>query len=68
MSFAGDAGREAIIPIEDACRDYFSHLINATKLVQNAKAVQLTDFAKYLDPRVRLRPVSQTAQTEQSFS
>jgi Pyocin activator protein PrtN len=31
---------KAIIPIEDACRDYFSHL-NATKLVQKISAGEI---------------------------
>jgi adenosine deaminase len=58
-------GGKAVIPIEEVCRDYFSHL-NATKLVQKisageiriepsqkcAKGVALVDLAKYLDARV----------------
>jgi hypothetical protein len=33
-------GGKAIIPIEDVCRDYFSHL-NATKLVQKISAGEI---------------------------
>lgn len=33
-------GSKAIIPIEDVCRDYFSHL-NTTKLVQKISAGEI---------------------------
>jgi Pyocin activator protein PrtN len=58
-------GGKAIVPIEDVCRDYFSHL-KPTKLVQKistgeiaiqasqkcAKGIHLLDLAKNLDARV----------------
>jgi hypothetical protein len=36
-------GGKAIIPIEDVCRDYFSHL-NATKLVQKISGAEIFKF------------------------
>jgi hypothetical protein len=47
-------GGKAVIPIEEVCRDYFSHL-NATKLVQKISAGEIRI------PLVRIEPSQKCA-------